>query len=260
MNFNDKVVLITGASRGIGRALALEIASRGAKISLVARSQKDLEAVLEKINGQGIVYVADVGDRESVTRAVEETSKQLGPIDVLINCAGIGAFATFNDESIERCEELMRINYFSVVYTMKAVLPEMLERRRGCIVNIASVVGRVAAPLEAAYSASKYAVVGLSEAVRSEVGSQGVQVSTILPGPVATEFFTARGYPYPFQSPKPISAQHIVNAVLQTIEKNLPEKFIPSWFRFAYNARVLIPVLYRKGLNRMYAAYFKIRK
>lgn len=255
--WHNKVVLITGASRGIGRALALDMASRGAKIALVARSQKDLNEVLAEINGQGMVYVADVSQRDAITQAITQVSQQLGPIDVLINCAGIGAFGAFNDERIDVCEELMRVNYLSVVYAMKAALPAMIRRRQGCIVNIASVVGRIAAPLEAAYSASKYAVVGLSEAVHTEVQPYGVHVCAVLPGPVKTEFFAARGHSYPFQSPKPIAPQKVVNVVIRTIEKKFAAKFVPSWFRFAYTARVLVPALYHKGLKRMYANYFK---
>lgn len=258
-NWHNAIVLITGASQGIGRALAHEIAHRGAKVALVARSQKELDEVLVEIGGQGAVYVADVSQREALTQAIDDASTQLGPIDVLINCAGIGAFGAFHEEDIDLCEELMRVNYLSVVYAMKAVLSTMLERRKGCIVNIASVVGRIAAPFEAAYSASKYAVVGLSEAVRNEVHLSGVQVSTVLPGPVETNFFTRRGHPYPFQTPKPVPPQKIVNAVIKTIENNLAEKFVPSWFHFSYTVRVLIPALYRQGINRMYKTYFKKR-
>ena len=255
--WENSVILITGASRGIGRAMAKAAVERGAKVGLIARTQQDLDIVLNEIGGQCVAAAADVGNPDEITQAVQLISKQLGPIDILINCAGIGDFGSFNKADIELFEKLMRVNYLGVVYTMKAVLPSMLERHKGCIINVASIAGRIGAPFEAAYSASKFAVVGLSEAVQSEVKSQGVLVSTILPGPVETDFFAARGHPYPFKSPKPVSADKVVNAIITTIEQNLSEKFVPSWLGFAYTTKASFPMLYRVGIDRMYSDHLK---
>ncbi|CEG58979.1 SDR family NAD(P)-dependent oxidoreductase [Legionella fallonii] len=255
--WKNAVVLITGASRGIGRAMAKAAADRGAKVGLMARSQQDLELVLKEIDGQGVISVADVSHPDDVKQAIQCVAEQLGPIDILINCAGIGAFGSFNTAEIELFEKLMRINFLGVVYTMKAVLPSMVARHKGCIINIASVAGRIAAPLEAAYSASKFAVVGLTESVQNEVRSQGVHVSMVLPGPVETDFFATRGSPYPFESPKPVSPQKVVNAIIAAVEQGFTEKFVPSWLSWAYTARALIPSLHRMGINHMYSDHLK---
>ncbi len=255
--WKNAVVLITGASRGIGRAMAKAAAERGAKIGLIARSQQELETVLKEIDGQGAISVADVSHPEDVKQAIHTIVEQLGPIDILINCAGIGAFGSFNTAEIDLFEKIMRVNYLGVVYTMKEVLPSMVARHKGCIINIASVAGRMAAPFEAAYSASKFAVVGLTEAVQSEVKSQGVHVSMVLPGPVETDFFATRGSPYPFKSPKPVSPQKVVTAIIAAVEQGLAEKFAPSWLSWAYTARALIPSLHRMGINHMYSDHLK---
>jgi short-subunit dehydrogenase len=151
----------------------------------------------------------------------------------------------------------MRVNFLGVVHTMKAVMPSMLTRHKGCIVNIASVAGRIAAPFEAAYSASKFAVVGLTEAIQNEVKPQGVHVALIHPGPVETDFFETRGSPYPFKSPKPVAPQKVVHAIIAAVEKGRLEQFVPSWLKWAYTARTLIPVLYQTGVNHMYSDHLK---
>lgn len=258
--WNNAVVLIIGASRGIGRAMAKAAAIRGAKVGLIARSQENLDAVLNEIDHKGICKVADVSVYGEITHAINFINKQLGPIDVLINCAGIGDFGAFNETDIHLFEKLMRVNYLGTVYSMKAVMPSMLARKKGCIVNVASVAGRIGAPFEAAYSASKFAVIGLSEAIQREVESQGVHVSIVNPGPVDTDFFETRGTPYPFKSPKIISPSEVVNAIIEAIERNKEETFVPAWLRTAYRAKTIAPSLYSIGINRMYHNQLKINK
>ena len=255
--WSNAVVLITGASRGIGRAMAKAAAERGAQVGLIARSRQELDRVLTEVGGQGAISVTDVSNSDEVKQAIDTIVEQLGPIDVLINCAGIGAFGSFNTTEVDLFEKIMRVNYLGVVYTMKQVLPSMVTRHTGCIINVASVAGRMAAPFEAAYSASKFAVVGLTEAVQNEVKSQGVHVSMVLPGPVETDFFATRGTPYPFKSPKPVSPQKVVNAIIAAIEQGAAEKFAPSWLSWAYTARALVPSLHRIGINHMYSDHLK---
>lgn len=255
--WKHSVVLITGASRGVGRAVAKAVAVRGAKVGLIGRSEHDLNTVLQEINGQGVVAPADVGNFSDISHAIEVIVTQLGPIDVLINCAGIGAFGSFSNESIDVIKNIMHTNYFGTTYTMKAILPSMIQRNRGCIVNVASIAGRIGVPFEAAYSASKFAVIGLSEAIQSEVKSQGIQISVILPGPIKTNYFAARGHPYPFKTPAPMEESKIVKVIIATIERGGVEKFIPSWLGFAYMVRILLPSLYRLGVSNMYKRFFK---
>jgi uncharacterized protein len=252
MRWDGSVAVITGASRGIGRAVARAAAQRGAQVGLISRSQDELDAVLKEVGGRGAVCVADVGRRDDIERAVRELEGALGPIDILVNNAGIGAYTAFVDEDVETFEKLMRVNYLGTIYAMKAVLPGMLARGKGHIVNVASIAGRIGAPFEAAYSASKFAVVGLSEAVAIEVGTKGVGVSLVNPGPVATEFFEARGHPYARSTPKQVSAERVARDVIRVVEKNKLETFVPKWLGAAAISRLMIPPVYRAGTTRAF--------
>src|SRR5207245_896713 len=149
-------------------------------------------------------------------------------------------------------ERIMRVNYLGTIYAMKAVLPGMIARRKGHIVNVASIAGRIGAPFESAYSASKFAVAGLSEAVAIELGAQGYGVSIVNPGPVDTEFFSARGHPYLRKTPKPVSAERVARNVIAVVEKNKLDTYIPRWLGPAVLSRVLMPRLYRSGTTRTF--------
>lgn len=252
MHWNNLVIVITGASQGIGRAAAKALAARGAKIGLVARSESALLETLQEIHHQGTIYVADVCQPDALKQAFHHIEHQLGPIDILINCAGIGALGHFNETDISTFEQLMQVNFFGTLYAMKAILPSMLARGQGHIINIASIAGRIAAPLESAYSASKFAVIGLSEAIAMEVANQGVSVSIVNPGPVDTNFFLNRKKPYALKSPRPISPEQVANKIIVTIKHQPFEQFAPKWLRWAYTIRVMLPALYKKGLRYAY--------
>jgi len=252
MRWDGSVAVITGASRGIGRAVARAAAKRGAQVGLISRSQDELDAVLKEVGGRGAVSIADVGRRDDIERAVRELEGALGPVDILVNNAGIGAYTAFVEEDVETFERLMRVNFLGTIYAMKAVLPGMLARGKGHIVNVASIAGRIGAPFEAAYSASKFAVVGLSEAVAIEVGTKGVGISLVNPGPVATEFFSTRGHPYTRSTPKQVSAERVARDVIRVVEKNKLETFVPKWLGTAAISRLLFPPVYRAGTTRAF--------
>jgi 3-oxoacyl-[acyl-carrier protein] reductase len=170
MQWNGAVAVVTGGSRGIGREVAKQAAQKGATVGLIARNKGDLDAVLAEIGGRGAVATADVEDRSAAEGALAQLAAELGPVDILVNNAGIGSYGRVSDLPVEEFERVMRVNYFSAVYCTKAVLPSMLERRHGHIVNVASIAGRIGPPMEAAYAASKFAMVGFTEALRSRSG------------------------------------------------------------------------------------------
>src|SRR5437763_14110260 len=255
MRWNGSVAVVTGASRGIGRAVARTAAARGARVGLVARTRQDLEAVLAEIGGRGAIATADMADREQAEAAIEALASELGPVEILVNNAGVGAYGPVLDAPVEDFERLMRVNYFSAVYATKAVLPSMVERGRGHIVNLASVAGRFGAPLEAAYSASKFAMVGFTEALAFEVGPRGVGVSMVNPGPVDTEFFERRGHPYARSRPKPVPAERVAAAVIDVVEHNRLERIIPPSLRPALVFKDMLPPLYRFGTTKAVAGY-----
>ena len=252
MKWQGSVAFITGASRGIGREVVRMAAAKGAQVGLISRSEDELRELLTEVGGRGAIAVADVADRGQTDEAIAKLTSELGPADILVNNAGIGAFGAVADTDIDTFERLMRINYLGTVYATKAVLPGMLERRRGHIVSVASIAGRIGAPLEAAYSATKFAVVGFSEALAIELAPRGIGVSIVNPGPVKTEFFNARGVPYQRKTPKPLEVGRVARDVIDVVEHNKLETYLPRWLRQAVVSRVLFPPLFKKGTLRAF--------
>jgi 3-oxoacyl-[acyl-carrier protein] reductase len=250
MKIEGAVAIVTGASRGIGRATAAALHARGAAVGLLARSRDDLDALARELGPRVAVAVADIGNRGEVDAAVRQLTDALGPADILVNNAGIGAYASMLEETPDTYERLMRINYLGTVYATRAVLDSMAERQRGHIVNVASVAGKLGAPFEAAYSASKFAVVGMSESLAAEVRPLGIAVSLVNPGPVMTSFTEARGVPFQRAVPRPVPPTRVAGAVVKAIETDRFEQSIPRWLRSGSIVRAVAPSLYRKGLFR----------
>ena len=187
---SNKVALITGAGRGIGRATAIVFAKEGIHVGLVGRTPENLQKVAEELKGFDVKVAfaaADISDLESVTAAVESIRGELGPIDILVNNAGISKFGGFMDLAPEEWTEIIDVNVKGVYYTTRAVLPEMLERNTGDIINISSTAGQKGAPVTSAYSASKAAVIGMSESLMLEVRKKNIRVTTLTPSTVATD-------------------------------------------------------------------------
>jgi uncharacterized protein len=251
-HWDGAVTVITGASRGIGKAVALAAAKRGARLGLIARSKDELESVLAETGGRGAVAGADITDPLAVEAAVASLVEALGPVDILVNNAGAGGYSAFLQTDVEVFERLMRLNYLGTVYMTKAVLPSMVERGRGHIVNISSIAGRIGTPFESAYSASKFAVTALTEALDVEVRPQGVHVSMVNPGPVQTDFFDARGVPYARKSPKPVPPEAVADAVIKAVDKDRLEQLVPGILRGAVVSRHLFPPLFRWGTARAF--------
>ena len=186
-----KVALVTGASRGIGRAIALGLADAGADVALVARDEAALAAVADEVRARGrtaVVVPCDVTDRDRVRAMVDDALGALGQLDVVVNNAGGTAFMVpFADVRFSGWEKVMRLNVDSVVHVCQAVGPHLLERRTGSVVNVASVAGLAGAPLVTPYGASKAAVVSLTRSLAMEWGRAGVRVNALCPGWTATE-------------------------------------------------------------------------
>jgi NAD(P)-dependent dehydrogenase (short-subunit alcohol dehydrogenase family) len=188
------VAIITGASRGIGRALALELGSRGYRVGLIARRARELDAVASMIAASGgvaVPAVADVGDRGSLRGAVAEIEGLLGPVDVMVANAGFGAPTQLDPLNTSDVEQTFRVNLMGVIYSIEAVLPGMLARRRGHLLAISSLGAFKGLPGESAYCASKAAVNAYMEGMRIALRSKGVVVTTVCPGFVDTPMTAA---------------------------------------------------------------------
>ena len=189
-SLKGKNALITGAGKGIGKAIAMALAAEGVNLALVARTKGDLEAVAKEVRSLGIRAewaTADVANLTAVNHAVEKLVSALGPVDILINNAGIGRFGKFMELSVTDWEEVVKVNLFGAYYVTRAILPSMLERQTGDIVNISSTAGQKGAPVTSAYSASKFGLIGMSESLMLEVRKSNVRVFTLTPSTIATD-------------------------------------------------------------------------
>jgi short-subunit dehydrogenase len=193
--FRGRTALVTGASSGIGRACAISLSRMGAKVALLARRQAALEELAAELVTDGnrsVVLPADVTERDAVHSAVANAINEFGHLDILINSAGILEPGPVDTMPLESLERMMRVNLYGTVNLTQAVLPSMRQAGSGHIVNVASLAGRRGIPSLGGYSATKFAVVGLTEALRVELHGSGVKVSLVLPGVVATPM-TAEG-------------------------------------------------------------------
>lgn len=188
-SLNGKHALITGAGKGIGRALALALAKEGVAVSLLARTSTDLDAVAAEVKaagGKAFTVTADVADINSVNEAVAKVLAE-GPIDMLINNAGIASFGGFLALEPARWEEIVKVNLFGAYYVTRAVLPGMIDRKTGDIVNISSTAGQRGSAATSAYSASKAALIAMSESLMQEVRKHNIRVTSLTPSTIATD-------------------------------------------------------------------------
>jgi NADP-dependent 3-hydroxy acid dehydrogenase YdfG len=183
-----QVALVTGAGRGIGRAIAIELAQLGAHVVLVARSHTDLEETARTIGPLASVMPADVRSKDELGRVFEQTASGFGPVDVLVNAAGLGIFGSVVDYKDEDFATVIDTNLRGIFYTCRFVLPSMIERRKGHIINIASIAGKVGSATRAVYCASKFGVIGFTESLAEEVRQYGIRASIICPGSTDSGF------------------------------------------------------------------------
>jgi 3-oxoacyl-[acyl-carrier protein] reductase len=185
-----KTALITGAGKGIGKALAIALAKEGVNLGFLARTTSDLKelaAQLQPYNIKTAIATTDVADMEAVNSAVKQLQDELSFIDILINNAGVAYFGGFLDLEPAKFEQTIQVNLMGVYYVTRAVLPAMIERKTGDIINISSTAGQRGAAVTSAYSASKFGLIGLSDSLMQEVRKHNIRVSTLTPSTVATE-------------------------------------------------------------------------
>jgi 3-oxoacyl-[acyl-carrier protein] reductase len=189
-SLKGKVALVTGAGKGIGRATAIALAKEGVNIGLVARTEVDLKVVASEIEALGVqaVYAtADVSSLEQVEQAVEQLTEKLGAVDILINNAGIGKFGSFLEMDPEEWKNVIDVNLMGVYYVTRTVLPQLIEKNGGDIINISSTSGLRGTAGSSAYSASKFGLLGLTESLTQEVRKHNIRVFALTPSTVATE-------------------------------------------------------------------------
>jgi short-subunit dehydrogenase len=259
MEFKEKIILITGASDGIGKQLAIDLSMRGAVIIASGRSPARLEAVLTEIrraSPRSVSIRCDVGSRPEVHQMIGNVLAQFSGIDILINNAGIGMRKPFVETPLETIEELMRTNYLGTVYCTYEVLPSMLARGRGHIVNISSVAGHIGSLNMAGYCASKFAINGFSESLYHELKPRGIAISVVCPGPVKTAFNRSFAQNSP-KSPKSfiISPESVSQTVMTIIEKKRFETITPRSFALICGVKRFMPGLFRAVSSRLFRSH-----
>lgn len=223
-----RTAIVTGATRGIGRAIAQELAEAGVQVAIAARDGDACEqaaAEIAKRTGTRAIGVAcDVRDAASCAALVRRTVDELGRLDILINNAGIGAFAPVADMDVETWDRVIGTNLDSLFYCTHAALPHLKQSGTAWIINIGSLAGKNAFPNGAAYNASKFGLVGFSEALMQEVRHDGVRVSYIMPGSVATEFSHPSGSTEGDWRVQPEDIAQIVMDLLAFPARTLPSR------------------------------------
>lgn len=223
------VAIVTGASRGIGVALAEALASEGMHVSISARSAGELHAVRDRLEAGGaraIATVGDISDADHRRQLVERTAAELGPIDLLVNNAGIEDTRRYHTSDPDTIERLINVNLLAAMQLTRQVLPQMLERRRGHVVNIASAAGKLGPPFMASYAASKHGLVGFTQALASEYHRSGVGFTVVCPAFVTDIGMYARWEDEGVKSPRlagTCTPEAVVKATMRAIRKNRPE-------------------------------------
>jgi NAD(P)-dependent dehydrogenase (short-subunit alcohol dehydrogenase family) len=234
-----KVVAITGGARGIGRATAAALIAQGAKVAI-----GDIDAALSVQSAQELGHGTlglplDVTDRASFENFLDHAERDLGPLDALINNAGIMPIGAFVEESDETARAIIDVNVTGVILGSKLALKRFLPRRGGHIVNIASAAGKAGFPGGATYCASKHAVVGLSEAIRAEARGTGIEVSVVMPVVVHTELGSglaeARGF-------KPVEPEDVAEAIVDALQRCRYEVFVPRSLAAIIRPKGILPV------------------
>jgi len=223
--------LVTGASSGIGAALARALAARGVTVGLVARRKERLEEVLADCTPtapRSRLWAADLGDVERAERVALEAWETFGHLDVLVNNAGIPKRRHVTELTYDEVEEVMRVNFLSPARMTLALLPHMLERGAGSIVNVSSVAGRLGNPRESAYSASKFALCGWSEALNVDLWDTPIEIRLVNPGAIDTEIWDLPGEDPPLYEGEKESAESIAHGIVAAIEGDRFEHYLPD--------------------------------
>lgn len=235
--FSGQVVWITGASSGIGEALAVAFAQAGAKLVLSARRQDELERVAAKCTGaEVLVLPMDLSKNEGFEQLVAQVNARFGRVDVVVHNGGISQRSLVKDTAMEVHRRLMEVNYFGAVALTRAVLPGMLTQKRGQLVVISSVMGKIGTPLRSAYAASKHALHGFFDCLRAEVAKDGVVVSLVCPGFIATDVsknaLTADGTPTQKTGDdiaNGMAPELAAKEILRVVEGKRSEAYVGKW-------------------------------
>jgi NAD(P)-dependent dehydrogenase (short-subunit alcohol dehydrogenase family) len=244
---SGKVVAITGGARGIGKATATALVHKGSRVAIGDLDLALAEQTAAALGGGTIALALDVTDRDSFATFLEEAERQLGPVDVVVNNAGIMPVTPLVEESDESIRRQLDINLYGVIVGTQLAIERMQPRGSGHIVNIASQAGKAALPGIATYSGTKHAVVGVSEAVRAELRGSGVEVSCVMPTVVNTELTDGVGQRWI----KPVEAEDVANEIVDALELPRFDVFVPRSNGVMLKVGAMLPRRAREAIGRL---------
>jgi short-subunit dehydrogenase len=259
---SNPVIIITGASSGIGEATARLFASDGYRVVLAARRKEQLNDLAQDIRskgGQALVVVTDISKNDQIQNLVSQTLDHFGQIDILMNNAGLGRLNWLEKlDPINDIEYQIKVNLIGMIQMTRAVLPCMIERKQGHIINIGSIAGLIATPTYSVYAASKYGLRGFTEAIRREVNIHGIKVTGIYPGGVATEFGEKAGIKRKTKISTPgflkLSAADVAKSVYRVVQKPYRAVIIPGLMRPTVWLSVIFPGLVDRIIEQRFTS------
>lgn len=224
-DLKDKIAVVTGGTKGIGRAIVESLLGKGATVLFCGRKREDLEATLKELGNPDAAngFVCDMRDEAQVSEMIEACNEKLGGVDILINNAGVGGFATVEEIEPETFRQILETNLFGVFYACHRAIPLMRQRGGGYIINISSLAGTNAHPKMAAYNASKFGLNGFSEAMMQEVREHNIKVSYVMPGSVNTDFGGVAANP---ANTWALQSEDVAQVVIDLLE--MPARALPS--------------------------------
>ena len=237
------VAVVTGASGGLGAAIVEALARRGVTVVATGRDQSALDRLVART---GCTAVAcDLREPGASAQLVSRVLDEHGRVDIVVANAGVGWAGDLGDMPVDRLRELVEVNVTAPLELARAALPSMLARGSGRLVFVSSIAGAVGVPGETVYSATKAAVEMFADVLRAEVVGTGVQVGTVRPGVVRTEFFARRGLPYDRRFPRPMPPERVAEAVVDLIVSGRATVVLPRWLSVPIRLRAVAPGLYR---------------
>lgn len=249
-DLRNRIVLITGGSSGLGKEMAYEVARKGAIVVVCARQMDkliDVKETCQRLSGR-LAYAmkCDVSDPFQIEQMVKEIESSIGPIDVLINNAGFGLMENALEFNMDIAEKMFRVNILGLMYMTQNVALNMADRKRGVVINIASIAGKIATPKSAIYSATKFGVLGYSNALRLELRPLGIKVMTVNPGPIDTNFFNIadeKGDYLKNLGSMILSPSYVAKVVIRNISTNKREINLPYYMEMAHLGYTIFPKL-----------------
>lgn len=254
MDWTGTVWVITGASSGLGRRTAVDVAARGATVCAAARREDRLKELLDEMAGSGHSYhVTDVSDRDQVKALAKHVEATHGRVDVLVNNAGyIGPNGFQGPETIDEVEALMATNFFGAIYCSGELLPLLEKSAPSSIVNVTSVAGRIAAPGKPAYTASKFALVGWSESLGATIKHKGIHVASVEPGFIPTEGFPQADMVNDPMMSRILGTDAMVSEAIQdAVKHRKPQRVVPRAYYLAQIPQVATPRLFRTAVSKL---------